>query len=86
MKLLFLFSYLLCSVCFSQKKQSDFEKVDTKDFTLVFESDYFSRIDAYDKSVMLFIKNPQDGYVEFLRISVEDVSKYKKWILNIFLK
>lgn len=84
MKLLFLISFLLCSVCFSQKKQSDLEKVITKDFTLEFDSNYFSRIDAYDKLVMLFIKNPQNGYVESLRISVEDVSKYKKMDLEYF--
>jgi hypothetical protein len=84
MKLLLLINFLFFTVGFSQKKQSGLEKVITKNYTLEFDRNYFSRMEGYDQSVILFIKNPCKGYVESLKISVKDLSAYKKMDLEYF--
>jgi len=84
MKFLLLINFLFFAVCFSQKKEFDLDQVSSKDYSIRFDSNYFSRMDGSDQSVILFIKNPNEDYLELLKISVEDVSKHKNMDLQYF--
>ncbi|MDP9955730.1 lipopolysaccharide export LptBFGC system permease protein LptF [Epilithonimonas hungarica] len=84
MKLLIFVNLIFFSVCFSQKKQSRFAVINSDDYSLEYDKKYFTETDGIGNSFLLFINDSNKNYIEFLRISSEDLGNYEKMDLEYF--
>lgn len=83
MKLLIFVNLIIFSICFSQK-ESSFGVINSNDYSLKYDKKYFTKTDGFENSFYLFIDDKNKNEIEFLRISSEDLKKYRKMDLEYF--